>query len=115
MRFLKVHQIQDIAVLVDKYRMADRFTFAGSHWLRQGQTLTTGSIWGLMTVAYLLKMPRTFYYYSNLLVTKKEVPLTKYAFQMPDLAIEELRNRGSPSAGICADCFDNAEQTGAGE
>ncbi|RSL86897.1 hypothetical protein CEP51_002561 [Fusarium floridanum] len=84
MRFLKVHQIQDVAVLVDKYQMADRFTFAGGYWLRQGQTLTTGSIWGLMTAAYLLKLPRTLYYYSNLLVAKKEVTLTKYAFQMPD-------------------------------
>lgn len=84
MKYLKISQIQDVVILADKYQMTDRFTFAGVYWLRQGQSPSSESTWRLMTAAYLLKMPRYFFHFSGLLVAKKDLSLTKFAFQTHD-------------------------------
>ncbi|KAJ4174380.1 hypothetical protein NW754_004797 [Fusarium falciforme] len=102
--------------------MVERFTLAKSFWLRRDRGFSVKAMWNLMMAAYLFKSDRDLFYYSNLLVTKKNSSLVRYASKTSCwvtglklcLAIEELRNRGMLSMGICRYCFDKVEASDLG-
>lgn len=79
MSHLTPEQVYDVAVLANKYCMVERFTLAKSFWLRRDRGFSAKAMWNLMMAAYLFKSDRDLFYYSNLLVTKKNSSLVRYA------------------------------------
>ncbi|EEU36468.1 uncharacterized protein NECHADRAFT_81245 [Fusarium vanettenii 77-13-4] len=125
MKLFTPAQIQDIAILADKYQMVDRFSFAEAFWLKPppvDKRIDFEATWRLMTAAYFLKSHRRLVQLSNVFVTHRQVSLVKFASQMSNwtlglklsLAIEEYRSRHMNTVGICLHCFEQVEKTGLG-
>ncbi|KAJ3530269.1 hypothetical protein NM208_g9402 [Fusarium decemcellulare] len=125
-RQLSPKEVQQVAILADKYDMAGHFVYAASFWLVQQGTAnkwTIEQLWQLFTASYWLKCPLGFIHFSKKLVFKKSVPLVKYVSGMPDkalgfklcLAIESIRHARlqkdiTTEVGVCLSCFDGATE-----
>ncbi|KAI8717267.1 hypothetical protein NCS52_00801900 [Fusarium sp. LHS14.1] len=80
---LTTKEIQEVAVLVDKYRMAPRFQFIGTFWMRS-IPVDNGECWHLMTAAFWLRLRCSFFEMSKELARACGPSLFKYANETPD-------------------------------
>ncbi|KAJ4314282.1 hypothetical protein N0V84_008985 [Fusarium piperis] len=115
---LTTKEIQEVAVLVDKYRMAPRFQFIGTFWMRSVPA-DNEECWHLMTAAFWLRLRCSFFEMSKELARGRDPTLFKYANETPDkvlglrlgMAIQQLQiEGGSMEMGLCLDCFLNADE-----
>ncbi|KAH7235173.1 hypothetical protein FSOLCH5_008904 [Fusarium solani] len=115
---LTTKEIQEVAVLVDKYRMAPRFQFIGTFWMRS-VPVDNEECWHLMTAAFWLRLRCSFFEMSKELARARDHMLFKYANETPDkvlglrlgMAIQQLQiEGGSMEMGLCLDCFLNADE-----
>ncbi|KAF4447993.1 Tetratricopeptide repeat protein 15 [Fusarium austroafricanum] len=93
-------EVQQMAVLVDKYNMISRFTFASAFWFSK-YTCTDDpeETWQLATAAFWLQNSEAFFSFSKKLVKQVQVSHLSYVAGMPDkilglrlcLAVEEQR------------------------
>lgn len=80
---LTTKEIQEVAVLVDKYRMAPRFQFIGTFWMRS-IPVDNEECWHLMTAAFWLRLRCSFFEMSKELARARDHMLFKYANETPD-------------------------------
>ncbi|KAF4968760.1 hypothetical protein FSARC_3889 [Fusarium sarcochroum] len=114
--------IQKIAIIVDKYDMVSRFTFASTFWFaKYAWADDPEETWQLTTAAYWLECPDAFFAFSKKLIKQMQVSHLGCVEGMPDgvfglrlcLAIEEHRVRklihNSKQRGLCLYCFKRAQ------
>ncbi|KAF5022496.1 hypothetical protein F66182_5468 [Fusarium sp. NRRL 66182] len=78
-------EIQKIAVIVDKYDMVSRFTFASAYWFAKYTWADDPEeTWQLTTAAYWLQCPDAFFLFSKKLIKQLQASHLEYIDQMPD-------------------------------
>ncbi|KAF5240153.1 hypothetical protein FAUST_4543 [Fusarium austroamericanum] len=116
-------EIQKIAIVVDKYDMIPRFTFASAYWFaKYSWTDDPEETWQLTTAAYWMQNPDAFFNYSKKLIRHMQPSHLSFVDDMPDkvlglrlcLAIEEQRahrlTHGTKAkGGLCLHCFSRSK------
>ncbi|KAF5245540.1 hypothetical protein FANTH_7292 [Fusarium anthophilum] len=114
--------IQKISILVDKYDLVSRFTFASVYWFaKYAWADDPEETWQLTTAAYWMQNPDAFFTFSKKLVKQLQPSYLSYVTGMPDkelglrlcLAIEEQRvhelTNEVKAKGLCLYCFRRAK------
>ncbi|KAM0414311.1 hypothetical protein ACHAPD_007562 [Fusarium lateritium] len=93
-------EIHKITIVVDKYDMIPRFTFASTYWFtKYSWTDDPEETWQLTTAAYWMQNPDAFFNFSKKLIKQLQTSHLSHVDNMPDkmlglklcLAIEEQR------------------------
>lgn len=78
-------EIQKITIVVDKYDMIPRFTFASAYWFaKYPWTDDPEETWQLTTAAYWMQNPDAFFNYSKKLIRHMQSSHLSFVDDMPD-------------------------------
>ncbi|KAG8673176.1 hypothetical protein FPOAC1_006482 [Fusarium poae] len=115
-------EIHKITIVVDKYDMVSRFTFASAYWFtKYSWTDDPEETWQLTTAAYWMQNPDAFFNFSKKLIKQLQTSHLSYVDNMPDkmlglrlcLAIEEQRVHKlmhcTKAKGLCLHCFSRSK------